>query len=441
MAAVSSTNPMVPVAGDPSTFPIAPDLHNLAEGQPWKVSSELFARVQAQPFAPSLLHKRCEVVPGDREYEFVQRAYEHSKPPGMKIKTVTLIHNPNLTTQFEAALSSLNPEPNPPTWKDHNELDQRQAVMERWEAITRPFQPVTVDNGDGSRRDRLDNVKILPLWHGTSKEISDSICDTGFLHFGKHSFFNTTAQKGAFASTDPGYFGSGKYFTTSARYAQMYNPRFLILSWVSTQDPFPVVNDCPHPGKGTDMGIFGTGRSGYQHYKAHYIPVANTRPDFPGSMEYYPCASGQKPEWDELVVFEKAQALPRYLVELASEGEAPPPVSVATVIPTPETKAGLNLVAICRNSDCIKHGNRVVVQKGFGNFDIGKVATDLACPCCDDALDVDDVSEIIVEDCKFVLSSIEQGGGKTKREKKLTGNETFSVKDLLFAEITTEKTS
>jgi|GEM_PF-2599703 len=442
MAAVPITNPMVPVAGDPTTYPIAPGLHDLVEDQPWKVSPELFARVQAEPFAPSLQYKTCEVRPGDREYEFVKRAFEHSKPPGTVMRKVTLIHNPGLSTQFEAALRSMDPEPNLPTWRDHTELDQRQAVMERWEAISRSFQPIVIENGEGSRKDRLENVKMLPLWHGTSEAICDSICKTGFLHFGKHSFFDPTAQKGAFASTDPGYFGSGKYFTTSARYAQMYNPRILILSWVSMLDPFPVVNDCPHPGKGSDMRML-EGKAAYQHYKAHYIPVANTRPDFPGSMEYFPCARGQAPAWDELVVFDKSQALPRFIVEVAPEGTAPlpAPISVASVIPAPETAAGLNLVGICRNSDCSKHGNKVVVQKGYGNFDIGKEASTLACPCCDEEIDVDDVSEFIVESCKYSLKLNEQDGSETMRRKNLSGKENFSIQDLLFAEITTEKTS
>ena len=447
MAAVPIINPMVPVPGDSSTYPIDPGLFDFVEDQPWKVSPELFARVQQQPFDPKTQYKICEVVSGDKEYEFVRRAFEHSKPPGMQMRKVTLIHNPSLSTQFEAALRAMNHQPTDPTWKDHNkygELEQRQAVVDRWKALANLFPPVSVENSDGKRTDRLENVKILPLWHGTSKDICQSICTTGFLHFGKHSFTDPTAQKGKFASTDPGYFGSGNYFTTSARYACMYNPRCLMLSWVSMLDPpFPVVNHCPHPQQGHDMQTLGKGGAAYQHYAAHYIPVANTRPDFPGSMEYYPCAIGQVPDWDEFVVFDKAQALPRFLVEVASEGVAPspPPISIDTVIPASETAAGLNFVGICRNSTCNKHGNEVVVQKGYGTFDIGKEACALACPCCKEAIDVEDVSEFIVENCKYNLKSNERDGSKTTRQTTLAGIENFSMKKLSFAKITTKKTS
>ena len=58
----------------------------------------------------------------------------------------------------------------------------------------------------------------------------------------------TPQDKDANASTDIGYFGSGIYFTNSARYAAMYAPMVhLLLSWVSMREPYPVVNDVPHP--------------------------------------------------------------------------------------------------------------------------------------------------------------------------------------------------
>ena len=99
MAGAAIVNPMIPAVGDPSTYPIDPSLPDLVNDQPWKVSPELFARVQAEPFAAGLQHKTCEVRPEDREYEFVKRAFEHSKPPATVIRKVTLIHNPGLATR------------------------------------------------------------------------------------------------------------------------------------------------------------------------------------------------------------------------------------------------------------------------------------------------------------------------------------------------------
>ena len=37
---------------------------------------------------------------------------------------------------------------------------------------------------DGRRR-AWQEVKILPLWHGSSEEVCESIATSGFVHFGK----------------------------------------------------------------------------------------------------------------------------------------------------------------------------------------------------------------------------------------------------------------
>src|SRR5476651_862963 len=87
------------------------------------------------------------------------------------------------------------------------------------------------------------------------------------------------------------------------------------MAWVSMREPYPVVSDLPHPNKCTDMIKLG-GKEHYQNYNAHYIPVASIEPNNPKSINYYPCYKEQPPAWDEFVVFQNSQTLPRFWVEL-----------------------------------------------------------------------------------------------------------------------------
>ena len=158
---------------------------------------------------------------------------------------------------------------------------------------------------------------MLPLWHGT--EHADSICTSGFTFFGKHhlhpsKLFPVNVPK--MESTDIGYFGSGIYFTNSAHYASIYSNGSLFLAWVSMREPYPVVNDVPLPGKGSDMQKL-EGQGAYQNYNAHYIPVASVDPKNPKCMVYYPCYKSAQAAWDEYVVFHGSQTLPRFRVELS----------------------------------------------------------------------------------------------------------------------------
>jgi hypothetical protein len=115
-------------------------------------------------------------------------------------------------------------------------------------------------------------------------------------------------------STDDGYFGSGIYFTNGARYASdiysLNSQGVLVLAWVSMYRPFPVVGD----EQQLDMA-FLKGKAAYKNYNAHYVPV---RSIFQSNLLgiYHPCKPGEIPSCDEIVVFQKSQAVPRFWVEL-----------------------------------------------------------------------------------------------------------------------------
>ena len=159
---------------------------------------------------------------------------------------------------------------------------------------------------------------MLPLWHGSSQEKCTSIATSGFVHFGKHVYFSPQIPQSA-TSTNIDFFGNGIYFTNSAQYAALYAKGHLLLSWVSMREPYPVVSDTLFPSKPTDMKML-EGRGAYQNYNAHYIPITSIAPDNPNCVIYYPTCEGQIAHWDEIVVFQKSQALPRFWIELAPDG-------------------------------------------------------------------------------------------------------------------------
>lgn len=58
------------------------------------------------------------------------------------------------------------------------------------------------------------------------------------------------------------------------------------------------------------------GKANYQNYDAHFVPVVPDDPNDPTTKSFYPCKPKQPAKYQELVVFDRAQCLPRYLVEL-----------------------------------------------------------------------------------------------------------------------------
>ncbi|MBS0649281.1 MAG: hypothetical protein JSS10_08680 [Verrucomicrobia bacterium] len=314
---------MVPVPQPSSTQPFPPHLksHHPNPQTPWNFSEPLFKRVQNYTSDKSF--KLCEVLTTDPDLQFILKYFEHQKPPGYSIKRVVSIHNPDQTTFFEAGLKNMERESNNPIFapkgKNEDPITDRVRVLSRWESQASQFSPVEIKSLSSRGTDTCTKAKVLPLWHGSTKEVCQSICWSGFTSFGKHHYFDENATKGGTKSTDKGYFGAGIYFTNSAQYATMYSSGgHLLLVWVSMREPYPVVNDKTHPQKGSDM-LKLEGRMHYQNYNAHFIPVVSIRPHDPKCIEYYPCYKDQQPAWDEFVVFEKAQALPRFWIELGTD--------------------------------------------------------------------------------------------------------------------------
>ena len=143
-------------------------------------------------------------------------------------------------------------------------------------------------------------MKIVPAWHGTSTEYLESIFRTGFANLAK---------------VDSGFYGKGIYGAHEAVYSyQEYAVKYhgqnavLLVNFMATYSAYPVIDGdmkkftvAVDPVTKKDISI-----GNYGNYDAHFIPVA----------PYHPCKVNQEHINTEIVTFEEAACLPRYVVEL-----------------------------------------------------------------------------------------------------------------------------
>ena len=294
------------------------------------MSPRVFQRVQS--INTNDPYKKCEITNNDPEWAFVQSYFATQPPENRHIGRVYCIHNGASTRQFESLIPSLEEEAKHPAftpkWRQEEESLLKQKVNDRWKEMTAPYSPFIVQ-GANQRKDKYTNAKILPLWHGTKAAICDSVCKTGFTSFGKQDIIHGSTGPGP--NTDIGYFGSGIYFTNSARYAaDIYSDGNLLLAWVSMREPYPVVANCAYPSKPDDMKKL-EGNSHYQNYNAHHIPVISVNPANKKCAIYYPCTANQEAALDEIVIFHKTQVLTRFWIELEVTLATSPFPSIETI--------------------------------------------------------------------------------------------------------------
>jgi hypothetical protein len=222
----------------------------------------------------------------------VVRSSPHHPVEGYGIGKGEVIYNPKLNRSFALRMDMLNDrQGNPafaPRWSSEDQDNPRkqawrQKTHQRFVTQSQPYQDAAAPM-----------VKLMPLWHGTQRAALKSIFKTGFANL---------------ATTDSGFFGNGIYGAHEASYAHRVYAKegALLLNWVAIGSAYPVI-------KG-DMKKL-QGKSNYQNYDAHYIPVVPRDPGNPLESVYYPTRPGQKPTFTELVVFNDQQCLPRYLVTL-----------------------------------------------------------------------------------------------------------------------------
>lgn len=260
------------------------------------------------------LAEKTAAKPTDRDYSLIpangedikkmQEFYFAHAIVGYDVQSVEVVYNPFTEMLFHLHCHKLHKrEGNPafvPKWGEESPTvkikNWRQRVSDEWIAMA-------------SREHTYPNIKLLPFWHGTDPAILGSIFETGYANL---------------ATTDSGFFGKGLYFANAAEYAYRCYSRgagkrvgelgeggVLLLTWVASFSAYPVIH-------GDKSKLSGGGN--YQNYDAHFIPVMPQSPDNPYEVNYYPCDSiDTLPTYYELVVFESAACLPRYLITLQKQ--------------------------------------------------------------------------------------------------------------------------
>ena len=232
----------------------------------------------------------------------VVSAYQCYPVPGMDIKSVTVIYNLEFNRAFNARLVALKGRHNNSAftakWDQENEPEWRGKVVMTLDQMAAPNQDPD-----------CPNVKIIATWHGTRPGVVDSICTGGFANL---------------ASTDSGFYGKGVYATLEAEYAnRVYSEGALIFVFTACYSAYPVIDG--------DMSKL-MGRANYGNYDAHFAPVKPANPLNPNEVNYYPCKPNEPATYHELVVFESAQCLPRYIIELQPSLPKAPNVAACMVV-------------------------------------------------------------------------------------------------------------
>jgi len=207
-----------------------------------------------------------------------------------QIQKIVLLQNKMLEEKFQETYLMQRKKINKPKWlhnqDDYEDIQCRKEIMQKLSKY--------VDNVSG---DELTN--LILGWHGG--------CQVPFVVAEENFSF----QKD---KIDQGYYGNGIYFTKFISYGNKYTEYRkkrqlfsigtypLILSWVIMGNPYPVTEKDKLLGQPCVEG-----------YDSHYVLVKkkSTKENL---LDYYPCKYGETPDYDEIVIFNNNQILPRYLI-------------------------------------------------------------------------------------------------------------------------------
>jgi len=179
-------------------------------------------------------------------------------------------------------------------WKQRQDVDHRQFVYDHFTKYAKKFKSLTEDQ----------SVPMIPMFQGTSTSTSIKIAQTGFS---------------TVATLDDGFYGRGIYFTSSINYASYYsnlamkgksNQYCIVVALVSPGNVYPVIESPLQ--KNSFRGKAGVICPGFQ---SHYVTVFAPGDKQPG----YPCSKGTAKCANELVLFQDAQALPKYILMIEND--------------------------------------------------------------------------------------------------------------------------
>ena len=148
--------------------------------------------------------------------------YAHHPVQGYEIGSVKVIYNKTFNIKFNEHIKTLQQKKDnlafAPKWSSMSNPALRQKTYSQFEQMSLPYTDPD-----------YPDVKLIPAWHGTKKEILDSIFRIGYSNL---------------STTDIGYFGKGLYSAYEAEYPyRVYSNGALILNWLAIFSPLPVINN------------------------------------------------------------------------------------------------------------------------------------------------------------------------------------------------------
>eukprot|EP01080_Neovahlkampfia_damariscottae_P010154 gene10154-2574_t len=243
----------------------------------WRLNKKL---LESKNWIEKTTYKILKIEPQNLEYKKITKHFDDSK---FKITHAYCVYNDSLEHLFSHRLENLSirltKDVFKPKWENETNKETRLKTLDRMNTFV---------------EEEYKGVKIIPIFHGCSRESVYEICETGFANL---------------KLTDSGFFGTGFYGTTQSEYScRVYGKGVTLLCYVSVANVYPVIDG--------DMKKL-IGKSNYLNFDSHYVPVYPkdmTKHILGRERTYYPIKSDQKPTYDEFVVFQESQIIPRYLI-------------------------------------------------------------------------------------------------------------------------------
>eukprot|EP00727_Mastigamoeba_balamuthi_P014050 m51a1_g9268 hypothetical protein (863) ;mRNA; f:79051-82358 len=230
------------------------------------------------------------IAAGESDTRKALEWYMRYPVPGMDVARVEVVINHSLELMFEARAHHLQSRSGnaafSPMWATDGSIVARAACISRLAGLAQPFSDPA-----------LPDVKVLPLWRRIS---------SGGSSDGEQDATVDVWPSGQDELPSDSQFGRGLPLSYEAlRAYDRGGDGLLAVCWVSLYSAYPVV-------RGDELRLVGKGN--HANYDAHFVPVRLV--DYCGATSAEAVTDVGEAVYHDVVVFEAAQCLPRYLVTL-----------------------------------------------------------------------------------------------------------------------------
>jgi len=239
-----------------------------------------------------LLEDGRVVYPG--EYEKLQNILKKCGVENINLKDAYALQNDGLENAFEFHNNSLiekcRSSPHlfkKEDWKSDEIHEERLWVYNHYNNLAKKYLDWSTS----------PDAPVIPVFQGTGKDTPWKIIQTGFC---------------AVATLDDGFYGRGIYFSSNINYATIFSKiatkyaplSYVMLAFISPGNIYPV-----REGPTDENSLKGKAGPISVGYQSHYVLV-----NPPGSKMGWIADMKSTDFVDEFVLFQEAQAVPKYLL-------------------------------------------------------------------------------------------------------------------------------